>query len=211
MLDIGANIGDYTKLLASNFPQAQILSFEINPLSYKELKKIETMHTNIQTFNFGLSNEQKTITIFDYSNISGSGHTSIYKDVLTHIHKADDVLEIKSHVQIGDNFIASEIKINKLKFIKIDTEGHELEIIKGLIKSIEKFAPIIQFEFNEMNVISRAHFTDIKNVLTNYNFFRLLPHGMLQINDLPIIMQELYAYQNIIAIPDLIDTKEHFI
>ena len=51
----------------------------------------------------------------------------------------------------------------KFQFIKIDTEGYELPIIKGAIKSIKKNNPIILLEVNK-------NFNQIKKILSRMGY-----------------------------------------
>ena len=44
-----------------------------------------------------------------------------------------------------DSFI-NDNNISRLDFIKIDTDGYELEILKGAINSLKRFKPVIVFE-----------------------------------------------------------------
>ena len=50
-----------------------------------------------------------------------------------------------------DKFLEKNKKIKKIDFIKIDTEGHELEVLKGAEKTIKKFKPILMVEKNNLN------------------------------------------------------------
>jgi hypothetical protein len=59
----------------------------------------------------------------------------------------------------------------------------------------------VQFEFNEMNIISRSTFKDFWDLLNGFDFYRLLPAGkLLPIKKYSPAICEIYAYQNIIAI-----------
>jgi hypothetical protein len=51
-----------------------------------------------------------------------------------------------------------------------------------------------------MNVSSRTYFRDFWNLLPNYNFYRLLPDGMVKIERYSPVFCEIFAYQNIVAI-----------
>jgi hypothetical protein len=85
--------------------------------------------------------------------------------------------------------------------LKIDTEGNELDVLRGAINSInQKKIKAIHFEFNEMNVISRVFFRDIYLMLKDYKLYRLLPYGMTEINVYSPLFCEIFAYQNIVAI-----------
>ena len=48
----------------------------------------------------------------------------------------------------------------KIDFIKIDVEGHDLFVLKGMKKSIKKFSPIILVEFNKENFFEIYKFLD---------------------------------------------------
>ena len=53
-----------------------------------------------------------------------------------------------------------------------------------------------------MNIVSRVFFRDFRLVLNNYDFYRLLPGGVILLGDVPL-STELFAFQNIIAIPKI--------
>ena len=59
---------------------------------------------------------------------------------------------------------------------------------------------VIQFEFNEMNVVSRVFMKDFLAILPNYRIFRLLPEGAIQFAVYDPTFMEVFAYQNIVAI-----------
>jgi polynucleotide 5'-kinase involved in rRNA processing len=92
-----------------------------------------------------------------------------------------------------DEVIEKE-KIVRIDFLKIDTEGHELAVLEGASNALKAgIIRCIQFEFNEMNVVSRTFFKDFKNILKDFN-------GMLPLGDQPVIT-EIFAFQNIVAFP----------
>ena len=52
-------------------------------------------------------------------------------------------------------------------FIKIDTEGYEYYILKGGIKTIKKYKPVIQLEWNLINIEQCNVTEDMLNNLIN--------------------------------------------
>jgi len=65
-------------------------------------------------------------------------------------------------------------KINRINFMKIDTEGYEYKIIKGGIDSIEKFSPIMVIEFSKTNIETQGDtLEDLVDLLSSlgYSFF----------------------------------------
>lgn len=64
--------------------------------------------------------------------------------------------------------------IDKIDFIKIDTEGYEYKIIKGGINSIKKFQPVMVLEFGKTNIEGQGDtLEDLVNLLGSlgYSFF----------------------------------------
>lgn len=99
-----------------------------------------------------------------------------------------------------DSFV-NEQKINNIDYIKIDTEGNELSILKGATEVLNKNTiKCIHFEFNEMNIYSKSFMNDFSEILINFDLYRLLPTGLIKITDKSILEREFFAYQNIIAI-----------
>lgn len=141
LIDIGANIGFYSIILSNKFEK--IYSFEPNKRNFQVLRKnIETNDLkNIKTFNFGLG-ENKEILIgtsntkgklFQTSGFAVSKDNSIGEKVL--IEKGDDFLKFN----------------NKSITIKIDVEGFEYFVLKGIKKILSNNNCLVQIEIWEKN------------------------------------------------------------
>ena len=69
-----------------------------------------------------------------------------------------------------DNFVKKK-NIKKIDFIKIDVEGHEYNVLQGAIKTINKFRPIIIFEFNEITkALSKYSYKDYAYLIKKINY-----------------------------------------
>lgn len=154
LIDIGANIGFYSILLSNRF--MKIYSFEPNKRNFKILRKnIETNNLkNIEIFNFGLG-ENKEILIGNSKTKGELFQTSgfaINKDNVegerVSIEKGDDIL------QFNDKTIT----------IKIDVEGFELFVLKGLKEILSRNFCIIQIEIWEKNN------SDVKKYFKSLNY-----------------------------------------
>lgn len=190
--DVGANKGDFTKLILKYHPNATVFAFEPNKKLINNFPKSD----RIKLFNIALGNEIKKEDMVFYNDTCKSTiiydvHEQLYRSKKHYIEKID-ILTI--------DFIKNSEKIDTIDFLKIDVEGYEYEVLLGAMNSIENNEiSIIQFEFNIMNLFRKIRFLDFKNLLKNYKFFRLLPDGLLEVNDyLPDC--EVYEYQNIICL-----------
>lgn len=200
IFDIGANVGNYSISLKNVFPNASIYAFEPNPLTFKLLQEKTKINENIHCFKIGFSNLKGVSEIFSYKSDESSEHASLYKDVISDLHNENSISSFQIDLETLDGF-CSEHKIEKINFVKIDTEGHEYSVLMGasnLIKS--KAIDIIQFEFNEMNVISRIFLKDFYDILfDNYDFFRLDSKKLIPMKEYSTT-HEIFQFQNIIAI-----------
>lgn len=199
VLDVGANIGSYSNKIKKLSPSAEIYAFEPHPITYQRLRD-EASKYGYRAFNLGCGSETGNLKLYDYKdNLEGTQHASIHKDVIEKIHCSAST-EWDIQVTTLDSFL-TEQKIAHVDLLKIDTEGHELSTLMGCRKSIEdQMIDIIQFEFNEMNIVSKVFFRDFYELLPNYSFYRMMPDGYLPINIYSPMFCEIFAYQNIIAI-----------
>jgi len=197
-LDVGANTGGYTHLLKKFHPSASLFAFEPNPKTCKVLKH-EFANSDVVVVNKGLGSEESLLKFYDRSDHGGSSeHGSLYRAVLEDIYGVD-VEEIDVEITTLDKYVKDNA-IQRITFMKVDTEGHELEVLRGAYNTLlDDRIDLIQAEFNEMNIISRVFFRDLAKTLSNYIPYRLLPNGVIRLKESPL-RTELFAFQNIVFV-----------
>ncbi|MDZ8078793.1 MAG: FkbM family methyltransferase [Nostoc sp. DcaGUA01] len=196
VIDVGANIGNYSNKIKTSSPSTNIYAFEPHPNTFKELE-FQANQNHYVALNAACSDLAGSLQLYDYEK--KTSHASLYKDVIDKIHKG---VSQSWHVNVTtiDEFIKSS-EIERIKLLKIDTEGNELKVLLGAKETLaEGLIDIIQLEFNEMNVISRVFFRDIYEILNNYLLYRLLPDGLVFLGEYYSLNLEIFAYQNIIGI-----------
>ncbi|VEP13373.1 conserved hypothetical protein [Hyella patelloides LEGE 07179] len=208
IFDVGANVGDYTNFCHKVLPNSLIVAFEPNPIVFHLLEK-RFHRENIVTNMKGLSSSPGLIKFYDKkddSKDSKHSHASLYKEVIEDIHGAESE-EIEVSMSTLD-FYVEEKSIDRINLLKIDTEGHELEVLKGASKLLSQDKiDLIQIEFNEMNIISKVFFRDFTEILPNYKPYRLLPTGVIPLNKSPL-KTELFAFQNIVFVHERFQPNE---
>lgn len=198
LFDVGANKGNYTKSFLSLGFAKDIYCFEPHPMTFKYLQD-NIVAPQVSKFNIALSHEEGTLPIFDHASEDGSEHASLFKGVIEKIHK-DETKQHVVDVKTIDGFIQAN-KIPGIGLLKIDTEGSDYNVLLGAKESLAgNKIDLIQFEFNEMNVISRVFLRDFFDLLGNFNLYRLLPNELLPLQYDHPLMNELFSYQTIIAI-----------
>jgi FkbM family methyltransferase len=199
VLDIGASDGRYSAMVKSIAPEAQVYAFEPHPLAFKRLEACARSN-GVIPFNVGCSDEEGPSVLYDYADKDYSAHASFHKGAFEEIHKKQSISYPVDTVTL-DDFVERKLNISRIRLVKTDTEGNDLKVLRGAQGLIaQKSIDVIQFEFNEMNVISRVFFKDFVDLLSDYRFYRLLPDGPVAIGDYYPVSFELFAFQNIAAI-----------
>jgi FkbM family methyltransferase len=158
VIDVGANIGYYSvifsKLVGGN---GKVLSFEPTAHFYKILSDNlkENKCDNVRTFSFGLSDKQQTLDIY-IGDSSATIHdptpeTAISKEAIKLFPLDEKIVEFN---------------LSRLDFIKIDIDGHEPAFLKGAIKTIRKFKPLVLLE------VSHTHYLEYG--VTAWDFYSYL-------------------------------------
>jgi FkbM family methyltransferase len=202
--DIGANIGNYSLTLLDRFPRAFIHAFEPHPRNYSHLTD-RMPSSKVKFHNIAIGESKGKSILYDRADCDGSEHASLHEAVISEIHK-QKIVTFEVAVETLDDLVERE-GVSYIDFMKIDAEGNELAVLQGASKLLENGnIGCINFEFNEMNIVSRVFVRDFRKILHNYEFYRLLPNGLLPLGDSPLAT-ELFAYQNILAFPKSLAEK----
>lgn len=187
ILDVGANVGIMTLPFAKQASQGQVYAFEPTHYAFLKLKRnVELnpdMAKRIKFYNVFISEySEEHADIIAYSSWKVNGHRSD-SDHPVHLGTPMDTTGISS---ISINDFVENNSISNINFIKIDTDGHELEVLKGGLKVIEKFRPIIIFEIGlyvmeEKNIIFDTYYELFKSM--NYKLYDTKTNVKINLNN----------------------------
>ena len=172
VIDVGANIGFYTVMLAKNIGNQRILAIEPTKGALRLLRKnieLNNVGDKVEVFDgvvsdFNGSVQIKTISgKEEFSSIGEMSHPSIsdlkWENEEVKSIKLDDLVEQKS-INPG--------------FIKIDVEGSEHLVFTGAKNILSNFRPIILSELND--IMLKKNGSSAKEVIDliesfNYNVY----------------------------------------
>lgn len=176
IFDVGANVGQYAEMIATFFPAAEVFCFEPSPTAFEALSERVGANSVFRVFNVGLGASASKVSL--YADAAGSALSSLYRRRLDHFDIKLGTAEDVELTTIDDFCEAQNIK--RIDFLKLDTEGHELQVLRGakLLRASGKIAAI-QFEFGGCNIDSRTYFQDFFYELNDeYTLYRILPHAL---------------------------------
>lgn len=179
-IDIGANIGFYTINVINKNIFKKAYCFEPNSDTFKKLNK-----------NIKLNNLDKKVVIQEVALGENIGklifhknnfHTGGSRVVNKKLKNSKQIVEVKKNT-FDDFIITNYIEIKNINLIKIDVEGYEFNVIRGMNKflnnSIKGTRIIIEIWDNNpnrnktFNILKKYNYKIIKTSEDNYLFEKM--------------------------------------
>lgn len=151
-IDVGANIGLMTlamsKLVGN---KGKVLSFEPGPVSYGLLRR--NVYSNVLNGNVTISDNALSDSLGSFNlfiNMNGESDNQLHKDVDQYNFKDEPSRpKIVVNTETLDNYLLkNHIDFKKVSFVKIDTQGHDLFVLRGghsLFSKTSKIAVLVEF------------------------------------------------------------------
>jgi FkbM family methyltransferase len=183
LIEVGGRYGTESVDLANDYPNSTIHCFECNPRTVKKCRETCLTKSNIVFNPVGVSKDGKTLPFYSYveDNDGCSSFYMRYDGMKTMVYAGDiQTITLKDYM--------TNKNINKVDCLCLDTQGTELDIIKGCEEMIKNVRYIILEQPNEIpnphymplstdgNGYSHSKYLDaptakeIKDYLEEYNF-----------------------------------------
>ena len=201
VFDVGANKGAWCEMVLGINPAVNIFAFEPVPRTFESLKA-GLNYANVELYNLAVSEADKEQIFYHYSrDHQVEEMSSFYRRF-----KMEKKLNISpSPVSVRcvslDSF-CSKRGIPKINFLKIDTEGSELDVLQGAKAMLRsRTIDVVQFEYGGTFLDAGIALKQIFRFLTGfgYRMFRIIPKGLIHISEWRDAL-ETYRYANYIAI-----------
>ena len=162
IFDVGANVGDWSIGAYEKLKPKKIFTFEPIPYTFelltKNIENLEIISQKIALSDF--KGELEMNFSIERSYLSSS------------IPNADDNSFKKTICQVdkGDNF-CKIFNVDKIDFLKIDTEGNDFKVLKGFEEKIHGGKiRLVQFEYGPFSIVSKDLLKDFYDFFTQYGY-----------------------------------------
>ena len=180
VFDVGAHYGETIQLFFKKLKLKKIYSFEASPKNFKILKRNVSKYnpSKLEIFNFGIGDKISEKYINQTLESSSSTINKLNTDS-EYFKKKLKILNIKKKelffhqipikILTLDHFIEKH-NIQNIDLLKIDTEGYEFNVLRGLSKNSNKIK-LVYFEhhYDDM-IIKNYKFGDIHDLLKKAGF-----------------------------------------
>ncbi len=165
LIDCGSNFGFYSLFVASLSKKNKITSVEASNKIFKDLSENIKLNNfqSIEMFNYAVSN--KNDLFVELNESENDWESSISHNKFNSIGKT-----IVKTITI-DKLMENKELSNYHLIIKIDVEGHEMNVIKGSCDTIKTYSPLIIIEFSkfiEMN--DKNDYENLNIFLDQYDY-----------------------------------------
>jgi len=138
-IDVGCHLGQFLASILRLAPQGRHFAFEPLPEMCQALRSRHRNRPNVAFYDCALSDEAGTASFQHVlSNPAYSGLRRRRYD-----RPDEQVVQVQVPVSRLDDVLAPEIRID---FIKIDVEGAELQVLRGAVRTLVRWRPLIVFE-----------------------------------------------------------------
>ncbi|MEG4352128.1 FkbM family methyltransferase [Microcoleus sp. LAD1_D3] len=203
VFDIGANIGSWTNQVLNICPDVKIHLFEPAPPIYQTL--LQNLAEPIKTGqlvlnNLAIAHQQEIREFYYYDKFSGwsTFHRRFEIEKQYNIQSPQPFQILTATL---DDYVQAR-GIKRINFLKIDTEGGELEVLHGATNLLQKGkVDYIQFEYGgtfvDANITLKQVFEHLQKF--RYTIFKIRPNAL---QPLPEFLPEYenYEYSNFLAV-----------
>lgn len=138
-IDAGAHKGEVLDWFLKYAPEGRHFAFEPVPDLFQALQK-KYAGRNCQVYDIALS-DTKAMAPFNYV-ISNPAYSGLKKRKYDRKKESDTVIQVSTDTL--DHLIPAAMPIH---FIKIDVEGGEMDVLKGAVRILSDYHPVVVFEF----------------------------------------------------------------
>jgi FkbM family methyltransferase len=172
VFDIGAHVGLFALIAAHANPEGDVFAFEPNPSTYQRLQYHVWLNqlSNIRCLNSAMGDVNCTAELFHQPGMTSTA--SLSRDFMDW-QKTWSSSSVP--VVTGDKFIRDN-EIHHVDLVKIDTESTEPQVLKGMMKTLERDRPNIICE-----VLPSITQQSLQKILLplGYHFYQLTDRGLI--------------------------------
>ncbi len=183
VFDVGANKGEWSKNVLLNVSSVNIYSFE--PVaSVFDVLKDNLSDSEASLHNIAISDSDGKKRFFYYNQNS---ELSTFYRRASSVEQELDIKPIQVMVQTKTlDLFCKEQLISHIDFLKIDTEGAELDVLQGAVELLQGHKiKTIQFEYGDTYSDVGITLRQVCQLLSSYGYtiFRIFANGLIHIKN----------------------------
>jgi FkbM family methyltransferase len=184
MLDVGANVGDWSLAACRSLPGTTVHAFEIAPGTAERFTRNATPFIDRIVINaIGLGDAERSITLYSLpQETDGTSASTVREALAASVAEAGLTRMDETEVQVttGDAYLRRH-GITHVDMLKIDVEGAEFSVLRGFAQAFVSGAiDLVQFEYGPLNLSTRDFLGDFYTFFDAHGYLvgKLYPEGV---------------------------------
>ena len=163
IFDVGANRGEYTSAILELYPRSRVFAFEPSHQTFRLLEEEFASIDQVVKLNYGLGRKTQSQLLYKESKYARIAS-------LTPLDVVDHDYTEKVAIRTLDE-VVNEHAISEIDLLKIDVEGHELDVITGAQNTLAlRKIKCLQFELGGSSIDTNTTLKDIYDVLSKFDY-----------------------------------------
>lgn len=197
VIDVGTNIGGFVDAWL-NHGASVVHAFEPVPANFEKLKAAHGNNPNVVLNQMGVSDQEWVYRGVQILN----GHTlAVAKDTPLEIAEEDTGPFDFKTVDM-DWYVFQEPGLKRVDFIKIDVDGFEPSVLRGMRATLDKFRPPFMIELSGLPRALSENCEEMVQQIYNWNYRLCTMSG--HVCEDPLLVMEAYPWRtsiDMVAVP----------
>lgn len=201
IFDVGANVGLWSDCVLKHINSPRLYLFEPIPKLFDDLQVKYKDNYSVILTNCAMNKENSIINMYYCKN--NSGLSSAFNRKCLKENNKNEYPEKISCRAVSIDYFCNSNEIDKINFVKIDTEGLELFVLQGMNEMLSKRSiGCIQFEYGGTYIDAGITLENVFNLLTGFGYFVFkisCSRGLVRIDKVTKDIED-FQYNNFLAV-----------
>lgn len=142
VIDVGANVGQFSRAALGLWPQAQIVAFEALPACARQLEQSLVARGHVEVHAVAVGREDGSITFHPHEYSLSSSVLPATAEARRDHHRAREVPSIEVPLSRLDTVLSGR-SLPRPTLLKLDVQGFELEVLAGAERTLESIDAVL--------------------------------------------------------------------
>lgn len=170
VLDVGANIGQFSRAVLRRWPRATVLAFEPQPTASDALRKVVRVEAGHAVYAVAIGAHDGEVDFHPHEYHLSSSVLATTKSARLRFAWASELPTVKVPIRRLDTILSAR-QLAAPVVLKIDVQGYEYEVLVGARQVLQNVDAVVVEQSFQAFYENQAHPRDVSNLLRRLGFY----------------------------------------